>query len=241
MEEEYYEPTPEEWAQMAEQAKKMYIDSFETRYLNVIDPKLEESLASLREKHKESIQKYSELVRNSVPANTEEEFIEQQRDNYYAKMFYTEDLKVAFCLYELRIMYEYKYFEIKLNELGLSAFEDWKESFRWEHTLKDFKKQGINLSSLTNFQYLDEFRRVNNALKHSGNVVTNKIKNIKEFRTHKVFQVGQLKEFYERVKDAPYSFISELSTAVYNRLWPYEESTNIVDEFESFDGQEMEF
>ncbi|WP_430974659.1 hypothetical protein [Sunxiuqinia rutila] len=241
MEKEYYQPTTEEWAEMAEQAKKMYIDSFETTYLNVVDPKLEESLVSLREKHKESMLKYSDLVRNIVPAETEEENIQQQENKYYASMFYTEDLKVAFCLYELRIMYEYKYFEIKLNELGRLAFEKWNESYRWKDTLINFKNQGINLSSLTNFQYLDEYRRVNNALKHSGNVVTKKIKNIKEFSTHKVFHIGQLKPFYERVKDAPSNFISELSTVAYNRLWPDEESNNIDHEFELFDDQEIEF
>lgn len=231
MEESFIEPTPEEWVELAEDAKRMYIDTFSDGYHNIIDSTIEKSIAELRDSHKENLKSYSDMVRKFGTPESEEEYIRQAEEKYYASMFYTEDLNTAFALYELRIMYSCKYFEIKVHELSRTAFDDWSGNNHWETVVKGYSKRGILIDELANYKPIDELRRVCNGLKHTGDRVTSKMKDIAEFEGLSYFRVGHLKAFYERVKDAPKAFMDELSSATLKNLFPNRKSTNIESEF----------
>jgi hypothetical protein len=238
--EQYYEPSSEEWAHMAEESKKWSINTFEQYYENVVDQKIEESIVALRQSHRRQTEEYSKLIQNFQTPKTEREHIDQQVEKHFASRFYDENLKIAFALYELKILYAYKYFEIKLHELAHIAFEEWQNPHYWKTVKKDFSKKGISIETLQNYASLNELRNVNNALKHRGKCITEEIEDIEEFYGLKVIGVSQLKAFYERVKDAPYNFISELSTVIYNTLWPNEKSKIIEGDFDLADGLEID-
>lgn len=211
---------------------KMYLDLFSQNYENVADTALDKAIITQREVYKNHRANLISLA--AIKPKNENEVIQSEFDHYYAKISLTEVEDEVFALYELKIMYAYKYFEIQLGLIARNAFDHrTAEAFYNWDKIKDFYSgKSIKFSELKYFKEIDQLRRLNNSLKHSGRFVDQKIKNIPEFKDLKYLQIGSLKKFYERVQDAPRDFISALVSVIYDQLFKDDRSTDISKEFD---------
>ena len=80
----------------------------------------------------------------------------------------------------------------------------------------------INPKELSNYIELRDLRNLNNAIKHSLNILDNKTKNIKEFQNKKDLKYTDLLSFYARVEDSSLGFIQSLSDQIENDLYDFD-------------------
>lgn len=130
-----------------------------------------------------------------------------------------------FILYELKVIYAYKYFEIRLKKLLSQAYpnELISEIHRWDNLKKFLEKKGISVKNITNFKEVDELRNTNNNFKHSGNIVKDEIKNIPEFKSKEFLKYEDLEKFYDRVKTSPKAFLKSLSDTIIDDLYEFDD------------------
>ncbi|MFY9150921.1 MAG: hypothetical protein WAO52_02820 [Prolixibacteraceae bacterium] len=230
---ENQEPTDE---QINREFKMMYIDTFSETYENVIDTTLEDVIATKISSSAKSKFKAKKSTNHFL--SDSDEALEIEMDSYYEQLNQSNTRNITFAIYELRIIYAYKYFEIRLKELAMASFDNWPddEVFKWDDILKFFLGKGINLKALENYQLVYDLGRVNNSIKHKGNKIGKKIRNIPEFRGSSHLEYGHLEAFYNRVKAAPNAFIKELASVIYDDLFKDEKTTNIESEFDIPEG-----
>jgi hypothetical protein len=128
-----------------------------------------------------------------------------------------------FALSELNIIYNYKEFEINLKKLITIAYpSNDKQFYKWQN-LKDFLKS-IGLKNTSNaYKQVDQFRALNNHLKHSSAEISVDIKSIPEFVGEKYLTFALLNKFYKRVSFSPFIFIDEIKDAIYDDLFTFNE------------------
>lgn len=117
---------------------KMYLDLFSQNYENVADTALDKAIITQREVYKNHRANLISLAIKS-PKN-ENEVIQNESDQYYAKMSLIEVDAEVFALYELKIMYAYKYFEIQLKELSRVVFGDLSDGELYLNDIEKFYK-----------------------------------------------------------------------------------------------------
>jgi len=168
----------------------------------------------------ESDEKYEEI--SELYENSGLNLREYEHSLIQDMQYYEDD---AFVLYEVKIIYAYKHFEINLKKLLSSAYRDpsVKKIFHWYEFAQYLKLKGIEIKKNNQFAEIDELRIVNNALKHSGEIDKDEIKKIKEFKGKTSFKTSDLELFYSRVKDSPNSFLSSLSLEVNRNLYMFDE------------------
>jgi hypothetical protein len=211
---------------------KMYLDLFSEDYENVADAALDKAIISQREvykKHRENL-----ISLTAKKARNENEAIQNELDQYYAKMSLTEVEDEVFALFELKIIYTYKHLEIQLGLIAQNVFDYEKEGkfSNWDVIKKFYSDGNIKFSELKSIEKIEQLRKVNNTLKHSGRFIGQKIRNIPDFKGLTHLQIEPLKKFYERVQCSPKEFISALASAIYNQLFNDDPSTNISREFD---------
>ena len=198
-----------------------YLDFVSESFENVVESTLDNAIFSIINNQKERVNKAD------ISNNTESiEYLNDTLipiDDYYNYLYELEDKQIIFALYELKIIYLYKHFEIYLRELSGMSYEDWKTNNKvnnWDGIVKYYLSKDINLKNLNNYELVFELGRVNNSLKHSGKKINKNIKNIPEFKRVKLLESVHLKAFYLRVKDAPKDFIKELAFTIHYKLFP---------------------
>ena len=161
---------------------KIYVDTFSLMYENVVDSSLDEALNIQRESNIRCIKGLIE--RSRVPASGEEDRISKEQDRFYDELYMSNIKDIAYALYELKIMYAYKYFEIQLKKLSQNSFKDWpqRRMFKWPEILKFYDYKNIRLEELGNYVEVDQLRNVNNSLKHHDGEVEEEIINLPEFK-----------------------------------------------------------
>lgn len=216
---------------------KLYLDTFFMSYENVADEALDKAIAFQREVYTKHRLTLISLSKRNI--KREEEDIQTEEDKLYVKMYLHEVEAEVFALYELKIMYAYKYFEIRLKELSRNAFMDWPSNKRmtWDKIVKFYKDKKINFSELSVYEDIDQLREMNNSLKHHDGSIENKISYIPEFNGCSAISIGQMKKFYERIYDAPKVFISALASTIYDQLFKNDKSTDVSKEFDIQDGE----
>lgn len=216
---------------------KYYLDTFFMSYENVADEALEKAIAFQREVYSKHRLNLISLSKRNI--KSEEEDVQTEEDKLYVKIYLHEVEAEVFALYELKIMYAYKYFEIRLKELSRNTFIDWPNNKRmtWDKTVKFYESKNIKLEELRNYLEVDQLRSMNNSLKHHDGEIEEEIKNLPEFQGINEIQVGQLKKFCERIQDAPKEFISALASTIYDQLFKNEKSTDVSKEFDIQDGE----
>ncbi|HMI06288.1 MAG TPA: hypothetical protein VK528_01980 [Flavobacterium sp.] len=154
--------------------------------------------------------------------------IEEQNEEYFA---YTKTMEIFFLEQELRaiaemkILYAYKNFEIKLKFLLGAAYGIIvSKIFKWETIVEFLKEKKINIVDVKANQEISELRNVNNVLKHTDSLhEDNRTNNIKEFKKLKEIRYEDLLTFYKRIEKAPINFISSLSSHIYKDLYVFDE------------------
>lgn len=216
---------------------KLYLDTFFMSYENVADEALDKAIAFQREVYTKHRLNLISLSKRNI--KSEEEDVQTEEDKLYVKMYLHEVEAEVFALYELKIMYAYKYFEIRLKELSRNAFKDWpqRRMFKWPEIVKFYESKNIKLEELRNYLEVDQLRSMNNSLKHHDGEIEEEIKNLPEFKGITHVQVGQLKKFNERIRDTPKEFISALASTIYDQLFKNDKSTDVSKEFDIQDGE----
>lgn len=125
-------------------------------------------------------------------------------------------------MYEMKVIYAYKLFEINVKRLIKPYFTISNGLFRWNSLETFFKSKGITFKDLNGSKELDELRLTNNNLKHSGEVDKNII-HISEFTEIGEFDLDELKSFYERVKSSPFIFLQSLADAIMQERYSFDE------------------
>lgn len=118
---------------------------------------------------------------------------------------------------EMRIIYMYKCYEIKIMQLIGVAYPG---EYRWNFDIKkidDFlAKHGIYLYSIKGSAEFEELRLVNNHIKHNSNLA--KLNEINEFKSNKVIEPHSLDIFLERVKTKVNNFFIDLANNAIEKL-----------------------
>lgn len=129
-------------------------------------------------------------------------------------------------LYEVKIIYAYKYFEINIKQLIEVGYEDISSSkiYKWEDFKVYFKSKGINLNTLNNYSEMDQLRQANNSFKHSGTKGNKRLNFITEFNGKNILKYQDLEKFYNRVKEAPKQFIQSLASAISDELYVFDDN-----------------
>lgn len=138
-------------------------------------------------------------------------------------MFLEQELKA---ISEMKIIYAYKHFEIKLKFLLNAAYENVERTkmYKWEFIIDFLKSKKIDVKKIKAYNEINELRIVNNAIKHSNNFFDDsKVSLIKEFKGKKTIQYQDLLSFYKRIENSPSNFIYSLSDLIYNDLYVFDE------------------
>lgn len=139
-------------------------------------------------------------------------------------MFFEQEL---YAISEMKIIYAYKHFEIKLKFLLNAAYENVERTkmYKWEYIIDFLKNKKIDIKKVKAYNEINELRIINNAIKHSNNFFDDsKVLSIKEFKNKKTIQYQDLLSFYKRIEDSPSNFIYCLSNLIYDDLYVFNES-----------------
>ena len=74
---------------------------------------------------------------------------------------------------------------------------------------------------MKDYREVNQLRTVNNSLKHSNDQIDNSLKGIEEFKEIEYANYETLQKFYNRVKESSNSFLSSLSSAIYENLYEF--------------------
>lgn len=147
---------------------------------------------------------------------------DQNEYYYHLDTEFIEDKLSA--LSEMNIVYAFKDFEINIKKLLGAAYGiDAHEFYKWESILSFLKSKKIKPSELTGYQEINDLRKLNNHIKHStSQKINDKITSIPEFKELKYLRHYELTEFFNRIKDFPYTFLYALSTEIYKDLYEFD-------------------
>jgi len=133
--------------------------------------------------------------------------------------------KELYAVSEMKIIYCYKHFETHLKWLLKASYSseiNERQLFRWENVEDFLISKKIVPSELSNYAELRDLRNLNNAIKHSLNILDNKTKNIKEFQNKKDLNYTDLLSFYSRVEESGLNFIKSLSDRIEKDLYEFD-------------------
>ena len=125
---------------------------------------------------------------------------------------------------EMKIIYLYKSFEIKIKSLIKAAYPNviTKGLFKWENMVEYFKSLGMIISSLDGYQEVNDLRKVNNTIKHT-HAISDNLKTISEFNNLNEFTFFNIDSFYERVKPKIQNFSKLLEQQILKDLFIFDD------------------
>jgi hypothetical protein len=213
------------------QSKQHALDTFTFDFDNTLDRPIDKLIRSTQAKINELSENYHYYQKLQKEKSATYWEIEKKHSSsggvdmimmdQIIDMTFLEDELMA--ISETKIIYGYKHFEISLNKLIRIAFgnNNSVKTFRWEDVRNFFKSKKIKISDLKGFNELNQFRSVNNMIKHSDYKVDPQIKNIKEFSKSTDINHIQLLKFYNRVKQSPQIFLSSLIIEIQKYLYDF--------------------
>ena len=127
----------------------------------------------------------------------------------------------------MKIIYLYKTLEINLKKLLLSAYNldqvKVKSFFNFEHIIMFLNEKGIEFKKLDHFKEINLLRKMNNHIKHSSQVFTDKDLINCDFFSLNYYTENELNNFYTNIKKSPRNFIEESQNEIYNDLYIFTE------------------
>jgi hypothetical protein len=148
-------------------------------------------------------------------------FIDDSINDEWEIMFLEQELKAVT---EMKIIYAYKDFEIKLKFLISASYQkiDISKMYKWDFIIDFLKTRSIDLKNVDSYSELEELRNVNNALKHS-NIFESKVLP-KEFKNKKIITYKDILAFYSRIEEAPKKFLINLSSLFLKDLYEFDDN-----------------
>lgn len=137
--------------------------------------------------------------------------------NPYREYFLLEELK---SLSEIKILYAYKRFEIRLKKLLTEAYQAKNKQIDNADKIQKFlNTRKIEITDISDNDEIDDLRNVSNSIKHSIDFINDKTKDIIEFKEKAEISYTDLLQFYKRIENSPSSFIQSLSQLIIKNLY----------------------
>lgn len=126
-------------------------------------------------------------------------------------------------LFEMKIIYAFKHLEIEIKNLISASLNDKSigKYSKWDNLIQYLKSKNIDIKEVKDYREVNQLRTVNNSLKHSNDQIDNSLKGIEEFKEIEYANYETLQKFYNRVKESSNSFLSSLSSAIYENLYEF--------------------
>jgi hypothetical protein len=128
---------------------------------------------------------------------------------------------------EMKIIFLFKTIEIRLKSAIKIAYpkvsEQHQNNWNWQ-TFKDhFNSIDKPLSKLNGYNDVDDLRKINNSIKHSG-ILNNDAKKIKEFIDSKEFESSNINSFIFRIKPKLEIFLKEVAESILSDLYDFDDT-----------------
>ncbi|MEO7214927.1 hypothetical protein [Mucilaginibacter sp.] len=179
-------------------------------------------------KREQDISKYLSEVKlsdsyltNGRPNDDDEQYFERQMENSENMLWHEANLTAVA---EMRIIYLFKNFEIGVRLLIEQVYKDsgFSDFYKWDSLKNFFKGLGIIMSKISGYAETNELKNVNNQIKH-GYELSKDVKGIKEFANAEAITYLNCEQFYKRIHDKVNSFLANLSQAVYDERYEFEQ------------------
>lgn len=204
-----------------EDSIKETIEKFEKKY-NIFCKKENEiaeeilRISNLNEESEKSMENTKEFDQRRF------ELYEKQSEYHIERYWINQQLR---SLSEMLIINAFKNIEINIKTLIKLAYPNVssKELYKWESLIQFFKSKDIELAKLPGYQKIIKIKNVNNSLKHGG-LINDAVKKIEEFKEQQEYDFVNLINFYEKVKGEIPNFLTELSSAIKEDLFSFNEN-----------------
>lgn len=205
--------------------KKNSIDTFLIGFDNILDSSIDELIKAKKDDLLGKEKEIQQLKKEFSELNNDDEdsylVVQAELMDVSEEIVYIQE--VMFSLFEVKIIFAYKQFEITLKRFLSFAYTDKSinKSFKWQSFIDLLRSKEIDLNKLKGASEINDLRNANNSFKHSGEEVNNTIQNIKEFRTKEYLHYKDLEKFYARIKEYPKIFLNSLQAAVNDDLFEF--------------------
>lgn len=127
---------------------------------------------------------------------------------------------------EMKIVFLYKTIEIKLKSAINIAYpkvsKQYQNNWTWQTFKNHFNSIEKPLSKLNGYNEVDDLRKINNSIKHSG-ILGNDVKKILEFKNFDSFESANINSFILRVKPNLEIFLKEVSVNILSDLYDFDD------------------
>ena len=196
-----------------------FVDHLSNPFEPVVDKLIDSHWKRIKALREMESQLESKITKNKKPEVLHELLLKQI--NVIGERTWLNDEIIA--LTEMKIIYAFKFFETKLKRLLIASMEivSTKEWRSWEAIKSFLETKNIGVEGLNGHNEINQFREVNNAIKHSDDY-NERLKNIPEFSSPEMDTFHSLQEFYNRVKNAPTDFLHDLCSAISSELYDFD-------------------
>jgi hypothetical protein len=217
-----------------EERFRIVISQFNFWFEEAVSPRLDDLSKEIRVL-REKIQEIEHQIRDYEENNTQDDENGRPSEAYLdlfseiggldaeSHLFSEQLLSIE----EMKLVFLYKEFEIMMKELIPLSFPDAAvdELFKWDYIKSFFKGYGILIGDIRKQNLVNELRLVNNNIKHS-NIIDEKVDkaNILEFKHKENFDSESLAAFYDRVRNAPITFLEHLAERIIEYLFVFDDT-----------------
>ena len=216
---------------------KMHLDTFVYNLNNSFEAIADKEIERLILEIKESIEKYKALNKEITSNLDEKKWMELESEKHYCLEDNEYREEEIWSIIEMKIIYAFKFLEVNIKRLIKISFSQIsiKRLYKWELIIEFFKNKNIEICKFKCYSDILQLKKVNNAIKHSSQFSEELKKNIPEFRNRNEIKYSELNDFYNRIKLSPTTFIHDLTYAVYDELYEFDENKieNIASKFVS--------
>lgn len=213
--------------------KQFELDSFVQGKYNMLDSPIDKLVEDIKlqiEKANTEYNKWVELEKNDPKKFKELDRIAGQHDhNLDLQMYgYIEDIRYLeeelHAIFEMKIIYAFKHFEISIKQLLAIAYNDFiPKQQNWDSLIQFLSSKNIDIKALQEYKDVNYLRILNNALKHSGQITDSNLQTEKEFKGKKDISFIDLEKFYRRVNKAPSALLVAIKNEIIKDIYEFSE------------------
>ncbi len=207
------------------ETNKIGLATFALYKNNILDRPIDTLIKELEHEYSEQL-KWINLEPENLDKHEELDEIAKQtahnrmHDYVRAASYIQDELST---LFEMKIIYAFKHLEIEIKNLISASLNDKSigKYSKWDNLIQYLKSKNIDIKEVKDYREVNQLRTVNNSLKHSNDQIDNSLKGIEEFKEIEYANYETLQKFYNRVKESSNSFLSSLSSAIYENLYEF--------------------
>lgn len=216
----------------------MFFESAMKMAIKEIKKEIRETEERYKELEAEQKNLSKEYSQTGIPNQNDMTLLEDLGDCSIHKGWLYENLTA---ISEMRIINLFKSLEIDIKHKIEQAYEgvNTKQFYRWDVLIAFLKTKNISPDSITGYQETNQLRKVNNQIKHGGEL-NNEVKNIPEFVSDNQFHFDSLQKFLARVYEPVNQFYSEVTHNIYSDLYEFDNKRldEIVSDYKDRMGKE---